>query len=57
VQTIQHQQEVDWAAVAVNCGYYDQAHFINDFRNFSGLSPTGYLRVRNSHLNHVPLDH
>lgn len=47
---------VDWAAVALDCGYYDQAHFIHDFREFSGLNPTAWLPLRGEHVNHVPLD-
>jgi AraC-like DNA-binding protein len=36
-------QPVDWAEIALACGYFDQAHFINDFQSFTGFSPTAYL--------------
>jgi AraC-like DNA-binding protein len=31
--------------VAYECGYYDQSHFIHDFKSFSGLSPKEYFRA------------
>jgi AraC-like DNA-binding protein len=55
LQRVHGAQHIDWALTAVDCGYYDQAHFIHDFRAFSGLNPTAYLRTRGEHLNHVPL--
>jgi AraC-like DNA-binding protein len=29
----------DWARIALDCGYYDQSHLINDFRAATGRSP------------------
>jgi len=46
---------VEWAAVAADSGYFDQAHFIRDFRAFSGINPSAYVAGRTEHLNHVPL--
>ena len=31
-----------WTEIATGCGYYDQAHFINEFRTLSGLTPSDY---------------
>lgn len=44
---------VDWTATALECGYFDQAHFIHDFRSFSGVSPSAYIRHRTAGPNHV----
>jgi AraC-like DNA-binding protein len=52
---IEQRKAVDRADIAFACGYYDQAHFINDFQAFAGLSPSTYLTERGEHLNFVPI--
>jgi AraC-like DNA-binding protein len=47
---------VDWAEVASGAGYYDQAHFVNDFKAFSGITPSNYLARRYGEANFVPDD-
>lgn len=48
--------QVDWTQVALDCGYYDQPHFIHDFQAFAGMTPSAYLSAATLHLNHVPID-
>jgi AraC-like DNA-binding protein len=48
-------KSVAWTKVALDCGYFDQAHFIHDFRAFSGINPSTYLIHQTPHRNHVPL--
>jgi AraC-like DNA-binding protein len=32
-------EERPWAELALDCGYFDQSHFIRDFKSFTGRSP------------------
>ncbi len=47
--------ELPWSELALDCGYYDQAHFANDFRAFSGIDATTYSAKKTHWANHVPL--
>lgn len=47
---------IDWTEVAARAGYYDQAHFVHEFRKYTGLTPTRYVEVRQRFLREHP-DH
>jgi methylphosphotriester-DNA--protein-cysteine methyltransferase len=55
VQEIERQPALDWTLLAADCGFYDQAHFINDFKLFSGFTPEDYLNRKNDTLNYIPV--
>ena len=38
--------DTDWARFALGLGYYDQAHFVRDFRALVGRTPLQYARER-----------
>ncbi len=42
-----------WAELALDCGYYDQAHFIRDFRSFTGTSPGALFASPDNALTRV----
>jgi AraC-like DNA-binding protein len=37
---LSRQQTVDWADIAADCGYADQAHLVREFRDLAGETPT-----------------
>jgi len=55
VRSLYKRLDVPWAELALTCGYYDQSHFANDFRAFSGVDPTTYSTHRGPWQNHVPI--
>jgi AraC-like DNA-binding protein len=38
--------DLEWAEIARDCGYYDQAHMIRDFNQFAGSPPSDFARRR-----------
>lgn len=45
--------EIDWAALAVEHGFYDQSHLTHDFTEITGGSPAGHLSRSTGGINHV----
>jgi len=39
-----HEEPGEHAGLAVDCGYFDQSHFIADFQRFSGRTPASFRR-------------
>ncbi|EOQ96220.1 DNA-binding helix-turn-helix protein [Leptospira wolbachii serovar Codice str. CDC] len=44
-ERIEKEKTIPYAEMALELGYYDQAHFIKDFKNTIGLSPEEYLKT------------
>src|SRR6266496_4780993 len=45
IERLHSDQAFDGAHLALDLGYADQAHLINDFRNLVGYTPTGYRKL------------
>lgn len=48
IARVQAGDTVSWSALAVDLGYFDQAHFITDFRKLVGETPAGYASKWNA---------
>jgi AraC-like DNA-binding protein len=53
VRGLQSQSTAQWTNLALESGYFDQSHFIHDFREFSGVTPREYIGLRTPHVNHL----
>ncbi len=48
---MENQQAITWADLAYQAGYYDQMHFIRDFKEFARLTPTAVQKeLSDEHL-------
>lgn len=41
---IQDAEQIDWKLAATACGYYDQAHLINELKKYTGQTPDEFVR-------------
>ena len=55
LNTISANARPDWCQLALNAGYYDQAHMINEFRDLSGLTPREISHMPKPDANSVVL--
>jgi len=55
---IKEKETVSWSQIAADCAYYDQSHFIREFKVFCGYSPKKFLTEQEDHpeVNFFPLD-
>ena len=37
-------EAINWSALALEVGYYDQAHLVDEFRELTGVTPTAWYR-------------
>jgi AraC-like DNA-binding protein len=55
IQEIENNKSIQWINIATESGFYDQAHFINDFKDFSGFTPSEYIKRKAETLNYIPV--
>ncbi len=52
IRLIELNRPMDLTSVAYHCGYFDQAHFINDFKLITGHKPTLYTKGSKQFIVH-----
>ncbi len=53
VQRVAAGRRIEWADVAADLGFADQAHLTHEFRRFSGLTPAAFVASHRPHANHI----
>ncbi|SFH00253.1 Helix-turn-helix domain-containing protein [Desulfotomaculum arcticum] len=45
LEMLRREKMMNTARLAAQCGYYDQSHFIGEFKTFSGKLPSDYMEI------------
>lgn len=53
LREIETNRTANWTQIAYESGYYDQAHFIHDFKDFSGFTPAQFLKQQIEYSNYI----
>ncbi|WP_158823765.1 helix-turn-helix domain-containing protein [Granulicella sp. S156] len=53
ISLLQARTEPRWEQLALACGFYDQSHFCNEFKAFSGIDPSTYSNSPRLWANHI----
>ncbi|MES9991245.1 MAG: helix-turn-helix transcriptional regulator [Candidatus Thiodiazotropha sp.] len=51
-QTLTRRQTINLTELAYQSGYFDQAHFIKDFKRYTGMTPGKYLKTNLGEQSH-----
>ena len=51
LETIVKYPEVDWQDILYLSGYYDQAHFIKEFKKYTGRTPSAFIKTEQLDLS------
>jgi AraC-like DNA-binding protein len=50
IRLLSENHVLDLTSVAYHCGYFDQAHFIHDFKKITGSNPTLFIKNRGDYI-------
>jgi len=50
------QKQASYSDIVYSCHFYDQAHFINEFRHFTDYSPSQYNRLKCDYPHIIAVD-
>jgi len=56
IRLLSENHAIDLTSVAYHCGYFDQAHFINDFKKITGSKPSIFIKDRGNYIAAAGVD-